>query len=343
MEILTFKQWLGEYYPKYKIDAQSKEIVRLLGLWAFRDESFNIPSRGFNLHKGHLLTGNVGTGKTEIFHKLSQYQQYLQSPYRFRTSVVWQFAEGYQEQGNNIFNVIKSGNWYFDELALTNEEGLPYREMVQSFGNKALIGAELIMMRYNIYKRFGLQTHFSSNLTPVQLEKVYGKRCFSRLYEMCNFLDLTGKDRRYTAEPSFYVNENNYTPANPEIPTEQINAETKELLNSKYKQYLATGSFSNLTGTEFEIFKSLGVLCADDKELREIKLDVQLLRLEQINTRAVSTDEAKRFRELREMYKTKSLDREEESHLWMLTKKTAVQKFFQRLATEQQIEIFKTQ
>lgn len=44
-----------------------------------------------------------------------------------------------------------------------------------------------------------LMTLATTNLTPPEIQNVYGERVRSRLFEMCNFLPLVGPDRRHNA------------------------------------------------------------------------------------------------------------------------------------------------
>ncbi len=342
---LTFRQWLTEFVPEFKIDKQATEIVTKLGQWAWRSEKFEIPSLGHYVDKGILLCGGVGTGKSEIMRLLGKYVAWLKSPYRFSSEVVWNFSHLYKTEGNYVFKRISRGNWYFDELALTNDDGVPYLEMINDFGNKIFIGEQLILTRYNEFKRSGLQTHFSTNLTPDQLQKIYGPRSFSRLYEMCNFISYTGKDRRLTAKPTFHNNENNYTPADPQIPTEQINIELKEGFNSQYIQFCATGNFEHMRRAElssaFELFKSFGVECADDTELHLIRLDVETKRMEDIAKAVpISREEKARLKNLKSMYEKKQLDAEENANVWGMVKIIAVQNYFKTLKSAGAEKIF---
>jgi hypothetical protein len=340
---LTFRQWILEYVPTFEIDKQSEPIVKSLGMWAFRANSFNIPSLGQYTDKGLLLSGPVGSGKSEVMRLLQKYVAWLKSPYRFNSEVVWKFAPGYKSEGYHVFNRVLKGNWYFDELALTSQDGIPQVEMVTDYGNKIFVGEYLIMMRYNEFKRYGFQTHFSTNCTPVQLEKIYGKRCFSRLLEMCNFLDYPGRDRRLTVRPTFHINENNYAPANPQVPSEQINIDLKEGFNSSYINFCMTGNFDHMRKSElisaFDLLKSFGIECAGDKELRMIRLDVETNRKSEVEKMAnpITRDERTRMKQLKSMYAKNQLDAEEEANVWGLTKMIAVQEYF-KLKKEEGVE-----
>lgn len=51
----------------------------------------------------------------------------------------------------------------------------------------------MIINEMNINKK---RLFISTNLTPEQFEEKYGDRIFSRICEMCEFVELTGPDRR---------------------------------------------------------------------------------------------------------------------------------------------------
>lgn len=344
---LTFREWLSEFCDDFKIDVQAEPLVKKLGQWAFRHEKFNVPALRHHIDKGILLNGNFGTGKTEIMRLLQKYLVWLQSPYKYKMEIVWQFGPAYKNEGFHAFNKIQRGNWFFDELALLNQEGQPYLEMSNDFGNKVLIGEQLILIRYNEFKKFGYQTHFTTNLEPDQLKSIYGQRCFSRLVEMCNFIPYTGRDRRLELDrkPTFHINENNYAPADAQVPSEQINIDLKQSLNGMYQQFVATNNFDNIKKSQlrsaFELLKGFNCEVADDQALRLIRFDVEARRAEEVSQMVpISRAERGRIIALKSMYQKNNLDADEDAYVWGLVKIIAVENYFKSLKDQSVERIF---
>lgn len=346
---LTFRQWIQEKAPDFIFDDASTEIVKKLGMWAFRDPRFNQPSVLHHLDKSICLIGKVGTGKTNIMRLLQKYLIYLGSAYRYRSFSVPDFCDRYRDDPG-VMRIIcdpdTPHNLFVDELGLLDDNNVPYKEIVNDFGNKNYIGRDIILKRYPLFKARGLMLHITSNLVfdpkhPQSFKSVYGERCFSRMCEMVNFIQYKGTDRRQMiTAPTFYINENNYQPAVIKVSNEDFSKTTMAELNMMYHGFIANGSTAMFRGFEFELLKMCGVTCATDDELNKIRLDMEIIRIEQINKPAISVPESKRFKILKKQYADHALDAEEKTHLWMMVKNQAVKNYFTKLAEQGQQNIF---
>lgn len=274
-EILDFSSFIKKYFDWYQIDGFNNKIIQNLWLYATRNPKFNGIEKGWHIDRAILLWGNPGSGKDEMFRLLNQYLHYLKSPYVFDHKVVWEFAAKFTEKdggGYKVFSEEGRRNRYYEELALTNEKtGQPERETVQHFGNKILIGAELIHIAHNGFKNYGVQAHFSTNLEEGRLLEVYGERSFSRLKYMCNFMKMAGMDRRKEEEPVFLKNINQ--PPGPPQPREldiEEHKGNKELLERHYQEFLDNKLPSVPLSIIYNLLVSYGVQVADDEELRSL-------------------------------------------------------------------------
>jgi hypothetical protein len=250
------------------VDDQNRRLFELLDLWARRDRRFDDESQGRFLEKGILLSGNVGTGKTDALKLLNQYLTYLNSRIRFQVAIVWRFAEVYKSDGFAAFNHLVTGNFLMDELALTDEAtGQLISENVNHFGSKIVVGERLIMRRYASFG-YGWHTHFTTNCQPKVLKELYGERAFSRLTQMCNFLSLTGPDRRKTSRPHFRKNLNETSEDSPSIVPplppavlamrEQEALDTKARLNEHYQNWLVSGNLWEFAPFDYALFVHYG-------------------------------------------------------------------------------------
>lgn len=271
--ILDFQSFIKTYYPEYKIDGHNLPLIKNLSLWCLRSSKFNGKEEGWHIDKGLCLTGNVGTGKTELFRKINRYLNYIHSPYIFNGKVVWKFADEFKKDGYECFEgIIKDKNIYFDELALTDEtSGQPTREYVGHYGDKVLVGREVIMQMYNKFENTGYQSHFSSNLAPGELEKIYGERAFSRLFMMCNFMVLAGEDRRFDVAPSFKTNKNQPAMPRPWQTSVDSEKEGKDSIDLEYAKFLTDDKIKDHWGLIYNSMVAFGIeVCTDEDMLKYI-------------------------------------------------------------------------
>lgn len=182
---------------KFIVDDDNKNAVYQLCFYFANDKKF----KG-DLTKGIILKGSNGTGKSHLMAFFSQNQNLS---YRFiKTRDIENncLAENEENRGSNLFkysnllDVAVNGNSFghvhvgccFDDLG---SESVP----VKIWGTEKNIMSEILCTRYD-NKLPGNSTHITTNLTPSELEKLYGTRVKDRLREMCNEITVTGKSRR---------------------------------------------------------------------------------------------------------------------------------------------------
>ncbi len=134
-------------------------------------------------------TQNIGIGKTygmEIIHDIFKIKKYTASYFvdlaKFNNNSWTEKLKGLYTQDRKDLDLI------IDDLGA---EGTFYH-----FGNQREILREAIDFRYEEYKCNKAITFFTSNLTENQIYNRYGLRIFSRLKEMCTFIEIDGADSR---------------------------------------------------------------------------------------------------------------------------------------------------
>lgn len=328
--MVTFKEFITWYNPSYIVDDQNESLFLLLDLYARRQPEFENPDLGRYLDKGICLTGNVGTGKTEIMRMLHAFISYIKSPYVFKYGFVWKYAELFSKSGYACFNALNQHNWYFDELALTDEKtGIAVNEITSHYGDKILIGEALIRRRYESFKSDGLITHFSSNCPPKSLDSIYGSRAFSRLCEMSNFLTLTGKDRRLSIRPNFRNNKNIVATAKNSNVSIDESSEHKNALNKKFNEFLETGIISKNAEFDFDALKFYGCDIGDNMYLNKLKEDIKEERKEQIQLETSDPHVMMRNRDLIIQYRMNKIDKQEQAVIWREARKRAILNFYE--------------
>lgn len=318
---LDFPTFIKKYFDWYEIDRSNQKVLEDLSLWANRDEKFNNPQLGWHLDKSLFIHGNPGTGKDELFRMINKYLKYLKSNYVFDHKIVWNFANEFSHKetgGYRVFDTEGKQNRYYEELALTDEStNYPTREVVNYFGNKILIGAELIHITHNAFKNRGYQAHFSSNVPKEQLPGIYGDRAFSRLEYMCNFIKYIGRDRRKGAIPIIINNQNQ--PAGPPPPAEldpQIEQENKNIIERSYTYYLESGELAPDSHFFYDALNGFGVQVGTEQELRTYMDDI-------VGHYAEGIGDSKKSKEERE--------RSKRAFAWREARVLAIELFYQKL------------
>lgn len=126
--------------------------------------------------KGILIAGGTGSGKTLFFKLMQMSLLNLRIPaFRIVSCIdVEQAIRSEQAQ----YSDFAFGDMCFDDLGTESAETVIY-------GNRVNVMSEIIQIRYNAFQNKGLKTHYTTNLTPDEIEKRYGTRISDRLNEAC--------------------------------------------------------------------------------------------------------------------------------------------------------------
>lgn len=195
-QLLAWFQQKGReiYGHHFKIVEEDKSLLCKLLCYFLRDEKLAGILK-INLHKGILLTGPVGCGKTSIM-TLMRFYVPVTMRYGIKScrDVSFEFIrDGYEvihRYSRNSFRNQQSLPWCFDDLG--TENNLKY------YGNECNVMAEVILSRYDQFVTGGPVTHLTTNLSASEIEEQYGNRVRSRLREMMNLIsfETTSKDKR---------------------------------------------------------------------------------------------------------------------------------------------------
>ena len=134
---------------------------------------------------GLLLMGGVGTGKTYFFRAVGAV---LRSMGRTRPAIFTMM----DTVGRKVDDVRE----YFNEMSAQEMvlDDIGAEPTFNEYGNRWDILPWLLEMRIAASGR----THFTTNLTPEELEKRYGARTVDRLHEMAASVTYTGRSNRRT-------------------------------------------------------------------------------------------------------------------------------------------------
>ncbi|MDC9722251.1 MAG: ATPase, partial [Urechidicola sp.] len=140
------------------------------------------------IHKGILLSGPVGCGKTSLMKLIRHITPHHQSYEMISTrNVTFAFNHiGYkiiEDYGDNRF-------YCFDDLGI--------EPTGRYFGKDCNVMGEVILSRHELFLKYKFKTHCTTNLNAKELEDRYGNRVRSRMRELFNLIgfDKSSNDKR---------------------------------------------------------------------------------------------------------------------------------------------------
>ena len=186
---LKFVEYLKEQFffesDKLEIDSKTKNVLNTVFDWVIGKHEPD---------KGIILTGSYGTGKSSImkaamklvFHiygKTDHYPTGIDEPiYVTSKKLARMFIDNEK---------IKINSLIYSKLIGIDDFGYESRE-VRTFGTIVFPLEEIIMERYD-KKKIILAT---TNLTPAQIEKLYGGHVLDRLKQMCFWIEINAPSKR---------------------------------------------------------------------------------------------------------------------------------------------------
>lgn len=186
--------------PTFTIDNENRFVFENLIRWVHGDVEFkclnpdNRTVRHGNLNAGIYLAGGTGTGKSLALEVMSRYS-------RIDRVVLYIL-------GNPILLSWKLvGTSDITDAFLADGDIKPYVDRAviafNDLGAEPLtsiyMGNRVDIMRTILERRADKRatvTLITSNYPLSNIASIYGDRVQSRLYEMCNYFELTGTDRR---------------------------------------------------------------------------------------------------------------------------------------------------
>lgn len=185
---------------KFVFDNNNSEIFTKLIKYFAGDPDFE--KNGLSLHKGLLIAGNIGSGKSMMIKIFKEYcfRRKLDHQFRivFSDTIPDKFARhGYE--GINLYtensHLNNFGVYASKPINLCVDDLGTEKESVKYFGSEETVIKKVLMTRYNLFQE-GYITHATTNLDAQMLKEKYGERLYSRFKEMFNLIILPGDDRR---------------------------------------------------------------------------------------------------------------------------------------------------
>jgi len=200
-KVIAFLEGKGkrEFGEHFAIPKSDWPVVRKIAAYFLKD-ALICSQENILLHKGILLTGPVGCGKTSLMALMKWFCNsadalYILKPCR---EISFEFIkDGYEvvhRYSRNSFynrgNAETPRHYCFDDLGVENN--------LKYFGNECNVMAEILLGRYDLFVSRKLITHLTTNLSASEIESFYGNRVRSRMREMLNLIsfDKSTQDKR---------------------------------------------------------------------------------------------------------------------------------------------------
>lgn len=183
---------------------------RLIDLGGGRVEAMAIMTRWIANPKPRLsltLRGPIGTGKSTLMDALMVAA--ADTTKAMDVTAMREVGDEYEKNGADCFDKYKARHvtkqgWgadgkYYTRAVLNhwimNDLGRE-KDDVRDYGNKENVGRRFLDFRYDLWQRYGLLTHFTTNSTDEQLKFRYGDMLYGRLKEMTYFIEVEGVSLR---------------------------------------------------------------------------------------------------------------------------------------------------
>ena len=188
-KILTYLQAKGKilFGEHFRIYEEDRDLLYSLSNYFIRDIE-NCKKLKLDPHKGILLSGPVGCGKTSLM-RLFKYINPSQRQYEVVSSRNITF--GFNHIGfKTVQDYGDSGYFCFDDLGLEPSG--------KFFGQECEVMGEILLSRHELFQKHKLRTHATTNLGATELEERYGHRVRSRMRQLFNLISFEkqAKDKR---------------------------------------------------------------------------------------------------------------------------------------------------
>lgn len=192
--ILTLAEYLDKMLSKedkiFWIDDGNKKEIENLFDYFFHSKIFE--NNEMKLSKGITVVGNVGSGKTILMNGISKL---LLGVNRFRFIECTDIAEREMKKDYRLLSSLRF-RFYKDSLNNICLDDLGDEKPVYNYETMELVAK----FRNMLWLRFGIKTHYTTNLSMDEIENRYGERMASRIKQMNNVVylgkDINSLDRR---------------------------------------------------------------------------------------------------------------------------------------------------
>ncbi len=187
----------GDKDFRFVIDSNNIKVLNFFCAYMAQDLKALQKLKG-NIKKGILIQGSNGSGKSFLFEILDRiYNNNNAKHWKIHFVEAIMLPEKYRRYISNpqiAANDLDFYEYYSKGTILIDDLGA--EKKLKHFGNEVEIIDQMIQLRYNTFKKKGLKTFVTTNLSLEDIKERYGLRSYDRIFEMFNILQLSGPTRR---------------------------------------------------------------------------------------------------------------------------------------------------
>lgn len=187
-------QWIEKkgvelYGDHFTIIENDHSVIYRLIAYFLRDQETAF-RYNMTLHKGIILSGPVGCGKTSLLNIM----KYLTpAGHKFSVKPCRDISFEFIKDGYQVIDKYANGRLYTSDPKIYCFDDLGVENNLKYYGNECNVMAETLLSRYDIFISKRIPTHITTNLSASEIEQHYGIRVRSRLREMCNLIAFENK------------------------------------------------------------------------------------------------------------------------------------------------------
>jgi len=182
------------YNPGFKLYPEDYEVIFKLLVYFLKD-SAGADKYNISLHKGILLSGPVGCGKTSLMNILKLFQKPGE---RFAFKSCRDISFEFIQEGYSIIHKYSKQSFKNNIPIIYCLDDLGTENNLKYYGNECNVMSEILLSRYDLFIYHHMLTHMTTNLNSTEIEDFYGLRVRSRLREQFNLIafETDSKDKR---------------------------------------------------------------------------------------------------------------------------------------------------
>jgi hypothetical protein len=177
------KKKFGQAFKIYESDLS---VLHQLLVYAIKDEK-SAAALNVDLSKGILLSGKNGCGKTAIMHLL---KPFLPPKFDYKIKTCREVSFEFAKKGSEALEIYTQKTNNQNRLTGYCFDDFGTEQQIKHFGNDSNVVAKIILNRYEQFVENKIVTHLTTNLSMLEIEKLYGSMVSTKIKQMFNVISF---------------------------------------------------------------------------------------------------------------------------------------------------------